>query len=112
MVKYFRTLLKLLRFFLEDDFLFIGYRKDYFYYPAVKISRLLLKKHILEPFAVSRTIEINSEDALTFPNWIPMWYTISNPEKTLSERLWHLGFKVTNVVFNNGLISSFTYTYN
>ena len=113
MAKYFRTLLKLFCFFLEDDFLFIGYRKDDFYYPAVKLSRQLLKKHILEPFSVVKTLEVNSDYALKLQNWVPMRENnFSNSKRALSERLWNLGFKATDVVFKNGVISSFTYTYN
>lgn len=112
MVKYFRTLLKLLRFFFEDDFLFIGHPKDDFYYPAVKVARQLLKKHLSEPFKVTKTLELDLDCALNFQNWIPLRYnSASNPEKALSERLWGLGFKAKDVVFNNGVISSFTYTY-
>lgn len=112
MVKYFRTLLKLLRFFFEDDFMFLDLPKDNFYYPAVKVARQLLKKHLSEPFKATKTLELNSDYALNYQNWIPMRYnSSSNPEKALSERLWRLGFKATDVVFNNGVISSFTYTY-
>lgn len=113
MTKYFRTLLKLFYFFLEDDFLFIGYQKDNFYYPAVKLSRQLLKKHILEPFSVVKTLEVNSDYASKLQSWVPMRENnISNSKMALSERLWDFGFKATDVVFKNGVISSFTYTYN
>ena len=79
----------------------------------LKLSRQLLKKHILEPFSVAKTLEVNSDYASKLQSWVPMRENnISNSKMALSERLWDFGFKATDVVFKNGVISSFTYTYN
>ena len=80
MVQYFRTLLKLLGFFLEDEFLFLFYPKDDFYYPAVKVTRQLLKNHICQPFKAIKTIDVNSGYAVEFQDWILMGYRTDVPD--------------------------------
>lgn len=116
MTKYFRTLYYLILLFLEDDFAFTAYQKDDEYYALIHVARQILKKHICEPFKLIHSITINSAYALTFQNRILIRYNKNRiPEevmpKALNDWLWNFFLAVKEIDFNNGVISSFSYSY-
>lgn len=116
MTKYFRTLYYLILFFLEDDFAFASYPKDDVYYVIIHVARQILKKHICEPFKQIHTISIYPSYASTFQERILMRYNKDRiPEevmpKALNDWLWNFFLAVKEIDFNNGVISSFSYSY-
>ena len=116
MTKYFRTLYYLILLFLEDDFAFVDYPKDNWYYPLIHVARQLLKKQICEPFKRVHTISIDSAYAVAFQERILIRYNKDCvPEevmpKALNDWLWNFLLAVKEITFDNGVISSFTYSY-
>ena len=116
MTKYFRTLYYLILFFLEDDFAFADYPKDDVYYSVIHVARQILKKHICEPFKLIHSISIDSAYALTFQDRILIRYNKNCiPEevmpKALNDWLWNFFLTVKEIDFDDGVISSFSYSY-
>ena len=113
MCKYFRTLFKLIRFFLEDEFLYIGYPKDDNYYPIIHATRKLLIRHILAPFKTSRTFKLDNNYAVPFQKRICIAYNNPSSKKVISvalnEFLFKYGLSLNSEINYDNM--SFTYTY-
>lgn len=113
--KYFRTLFLLIRFFLEDDYLFIYYPKDRQYYPIIRVVRKMLMEHILKPFKSTHTIKLKAKYALAFQERILFWDDTLSPEKVMPEFLdkwlFDYGLSLRNISYNNGVILNFSYSY-
>lgn len=115
MTKYFRTLFYLILFFLEDDLIFIGHPKSDEYYPIVRVARQMLRKHLFEPFKSTHTIQIDSAYASAFQERMLIRFNNSIPEKVmpkaLNEWLWNYFLTLKGISYDNGVISSFSYSY-
>ena len=116
MTKYFRTLYYLILFFLEDDFAFVDYPKDDVYYAVIHVARKILKSQLCKPFKLVHTISIDLAYASTFQKRILIRYNKNcNPKevmpKALNDWLWNFFLAVKEIDFDNGVISSFSYSY-
>lgn len=113
MYKYFRTLFNLIRFFLEDEFLYIGYSKDDNYFPIIQATRKLLLNHLLTPFKTTRTFKFDNKYLIPFQKRICMAYNNPSSKKVISVALNEFLFKFglslnSDINFDN---MSFSYTY-
>ena len=117
MLRYFRTSLFLIFFFLEDSFfIYVGKAKHNYYYPIATVYRQILKNHFCEPFKSTHIVEIPSGYADSFQDIILNQRLPRIPKdilyKELDQWLWqHYRLTLKHIRYNDNVIVSFTYTY-